>query len=539
MRSKSNERFREILKVFSYYGFASVFDDKLRRHNKSPENLRKAFESLGSTFIKIGQILSTRTDILPKEYIDELIKLQDSASKESFENMKKVFEESIGKNLEDCFIYFEKEPIASASIAQVYKAVTLTGRCVVTKIQRPGIYEKMKMDLSILRRIIKFTNLFKNINFIDPLEVLQEIDESTEKELDFINEAKNINIFKEKNKDVLVVKVPEVINELQSSKVLTLEFVEGIKVNEIDKLKNNGYETKDIAQKLALSYCKQIFEDGFFHGDPHPGNILITEGRICFVDFGIIGTIEESLKTWLNKAIFYMATNDKKKLVEFILAIGIKRGKVDIGNLYEDVSYIFDMYINTSLKNIKMAALIQEIVLVVQKNNIQLPKELILLVKTLIILEGVIAEINPEVEISFIIMNYLKNKSIFMDAFEGEEILLNLYSFFRDSARIPSKLIEAMNSVSSGKNKINFHITDIDKALIAIHHMVNRLTGGLLVAALLLSSSTIIANNVGPKYKGFSIIGIGGYLISSILGLCLIIKMIKAGSFKNKNKKGP
>ncbi|MDD6796175.1 MAG: AarF/UbiB family protein, partial [Clostridiaceae bacterium] len=327
MKSKSNKRFRQIIKVFSYYGFISIFDSKAKRHEKSPKNLRKAFEELGSTFIKIGQILSTRTDILPKEYIDELIKLQDSVAEEEFQNMKEVFEQSLGKKIDECFIYFDEKPIASASIAQVYRAVTLDGQHVVVKIQRPDIYEKIKVDISILRRVIKFTNIFTEIKFVDPLEVLQEIEISTQKELDFINEARNAKMFKKKNKDTLLVKVPAVIEELHSKKVLTLEEVNGIKVNEIDKLIKTGYDSKEVAKKLALCYCKQIFQDGFFHGDPHPGNILICEGKICFLDFGIVGVLEDSLKCWLNKAMFYMATNDKKNLVQFVLAVGIKRGK--------------------------------------------------------------------------------------------------------------------------------------------------------------------------------------------------------------------
>ena len=539
MKSKSKKRFREIIKVFSYYGFISIFDSKAKRHEKSPKNLRKAFEELGSTFIKIGQILSTRTDILPKEYIDELIKLQDSVSEEEFQNMKEVFEQSLGKKIDDCFIYFDEKPIASASIAQVYRAVTLDGQHVVVKIQRPDIYEKIKVDVSILRRLIKFTNIFTEIKFVDPLEVLQEIEISTKKELDFINEAHNAKIFKEKNKDTLLIKVPAVIEGLHSKKVLTLEEVNGLKVNEVDKLTKLGYGSKDVAQKLALCYCKQIFQDGFFHGDPHPGNILVCEGKICFLDFGIVGVLEDSLKCWLNKAMFYMATNDKKNLVQFVLAVGIKRGKINTGKLYEDISYIFDMYINTSLKNIKIAKLVEEVVEVVNKNNIQFPRELVLLVKTLVVLEGVLAEIDPEVNISSVLSNYIKskNKFIFLNELKGEEFLLTAYSFFRDGSRIPSKVIEALDNVSNGRSKVNLHVMDLDKVLNDIHHMVNRLTGGILVATLVLSSSFILVNDVGPKYQELSLIGLAGYGISSVLGLFLVIKMIKAGSFRNKKKK--
>ena len=197
---KSRERFQEIVKVFAKYGFGYVLESGKKNKGKFAINLRKAFEELGPTFIKIGQILSTRSDILPKEYTNELIKLQDDAPKEELEQLKKTFEESIGKTIEEYFLEFNEVPLASASIAEVHEAVLLDGTSVVVKIQRADIKEKMKMDISILKRILRFTKTKFNIKFIDPLEVLEEIEYLTESELDFIKEAKNIIKFKENNK---------------------------------------------------------------------------------------------------------------------------------------------------------------------------------------------------------------------------------------------------------------------------------------------------------------------------------------------------
>ncbi|MEO2508409.1 AarF/ABC1/UbiB kinase family protein [Clostridium paraputrificum] len=536
---KSRERFQEIIKIFVSYGFGYLIDSKFNNSKKSPGNLRMAFEELGPTFIKIGQILSTRPDLLPEEYINELIKLQDSAPKESYENIRSVFEESLNKNIEECFIYFSKEPTASASIAQVHEAILNDGRAVIVKIQRPDIYNIMKTDIDILKKIIKLSKGRIDINIVDPLAVIEELESTTEKELDFIDESKSIVKFKKNNENTVPIYAPDVIFGLCSEKVLTLEYINGFKINNMQMIKKEGYSNKEIAKKLALSYCKQIFDDGFFHGDPHPGNLLISNGKICFIDFGITGELDESLKEWLNKAMIAVATGDKSKIVDFILAIGIKRGKVNKGKLYEDISYLFTTYLNTSLKNIKVAVLLEEMFSIVQNNNIQFPKELAILFRGLIILEGVIAEVDPQLDIISVITSFVKgkNKLFLLKDMNEEELVLSAYSFFRDASRVPTKAVEALSSISDGSAKVNFNITDLENSVDHINNMVNRLVGALLISSLIIASSLIISNNVGPIYKGISLIGIAGYIISAIFAIFLLIAVVREGGFRSKKKK--
>ena len=536
---KSRDRFQEIIRVFISYGFGYLIDSKFNNSKKSPINLRMALEELGPTFIKIGQILSTRPDLLPEEYINELIKLQDSAPEESFENIKSVFEESINKKIYDCFLYFSKKPTASASIAQVHEAILNDGRAVIVKIQRPNIYNTMKTDIDIIKKIIKLSKGRIDIDIVDPLAVIEELESTTEKELDFIDESKSIVKFRENNENISPIYAPDVISSLCSEKVLTLEYINGFKINDMKMIEKKGYSYKDIAKKLALSYCKQIFDDGFFHGDPHPGNLLISNGRICFIDFGITGELDEGLKNWLNKAMIAVATGDKSKIVDFILAIGIKRGKVNKGNLYEDVSYLFTTYLNTSLKNIKIAVLLEEMFSIVKNNNIQFPKELAILFRGLVILEGVIAEVDPQLDIISVITSFVKgkNKMLLIKDINEEELVLSAYSFFRDASRIPSKAVEALSSISDGRAKINFNITDLENSVDHISNMVNRLVGALIISSLIIASSLIISNNVGPIYKGISLMGIAGYIISAIFAIFLLIAVVRDGGFRSKKKK--
>ncbi|MGG7179096.1 ABC1 kinase family protein [Clostridium paraputrificum] len=539
MRKRSRERFQEIVRVFVSYGFGYIVDSKLKNHKKSPANLRKAFEELGPTFVKIGQILSTRSDILPEAYIDELIKLQDSAYMESFEDVKMVFESSLNKRLRECFLFFDEEPMASASIAQVHNGILKDGRGVIVKIQRPDVQETMKMDISILKRIVKFTKAKINIEVVDPIEVLNELEASTERELDFIAEGESILIFKKNNKNIASVYAPDIIEELWSSKVLTLENIQGFKINDLKMIRNEGYDNKDIARKLALCYCKQIFDDGFFHGDPHPGNILISNNRICFIDFGITGILDEGLRSWLNIALLSVATGDKKKLVDFILAVGIKRGKIDKGTIYEDVSYLFDTYLATSLKNIKMEILLREIFTLARKNRIQFPRELVVLVRGLVILEGVVAEVDPDLDIISVVTSFAKSKGKFdlLKELNQEQLVLSAYAFARDTIRIPSKTLEVLNTISDGRTRINLNITNLDETISQISNMVNRIVATLLISSLILGSSLIISNKVGPDYKGLSMLGIVGYIISAVFAIILLVSIVKAGHFKAKGKK--
>ena len=392
----------------------------------------------------------------------------------------------------------------------------------------------MKLDIAILKRIVKFTKI--NITIVNPLEVLEELEVSIERELDFTIEGNNILAFKEKNKDVASIYAPDMISEFLSKKTLVLEKIYGFKINNVNKMLKEGYDNKDVARKLALAYCKQIFEDGFFHGDPHPGNLLISDGKICFLDFGIVGVLNENMKSWLNKAMLAIATKDKDRLVDFILAVGIKKGKINKSDLYEDIDYLFDTYLNTSLKNIKIGILLQEVFQIVRRNNIQFPSELVALIRGLVILEGVVAEVDPEFEIISIVTEFIKSKNKFaiLKELDTEELIISTYQFARDTMKIPTKTIELLNKFINDNTNLNIKIKELDEIESKLDNIVNRLTGGIIVAALVMASSLIISNKVEPTYNGLSIIGIIGYIITSILAIILLWDMNKGSKSKRK-----
>ena len=534
MEGNSVNRFKEILKVFTNYGLGYLLGKKEDKIRNSPANLRKAFEELGPTFIKIGQILSTRPELVHEEYIVELSKLQDNVPTESFEEMAQVFYNEFSKKIEDEFLFIDKNPIASASIAQAYRGVLKSGKDVVIKIQRPNIKEKMEIDFDILLNLSeKFSKIFKD-SVVNPKEILLEIKSATEKELNFNFEAENIEKFKFLNKDIPCIYAPYIIKEYTGNKVLTLESIDGFKINDKESIEILGYDKEDIARKLTVSYFKQVLKDGFFHGDPHPGNILIRDGQICFIDFGIVGELSEEKQRELNSAIAAVANEDVDKLTDFVMSIGIKSGKVDREILYKDIEYIFRNYYTTSLKNIKISVLFQEVSSIAKRNNLRLASDFTMLIRTMVIVEGLVTDLSPELNLISLVIPYVKDyyKDYFLSQFDINDYLLKGYKLTRDTLNIPSKLVTLSDTLIKGRGKVNIVLEDKEKYIDVLNKMVNRLAFALVIAGMVVASSLIINTNPEPKVYGISVIGMGGYFVSAILGLWLLISIIRSGSLK-------
>ncbi len=274
--------------------------------------------------------------------------------------------------------------------------------------------------------------------------------------------------------------------------------------------------------------------DGFFHGDPHPGNILIREGKICFIDFGIVGALSKEKQEELNSAITAVANEDIDKLTDFVMNIGIKNGKTDRELLYKDIEYMFRNYYTTSLKNIKISVLFQEMSDIAKRNNLRISSDFTMLIRTMVMVEGLVAELSPELNIINLVIPYVKGyyKNYFFEQFDVNDYLLKGYKLTRDSLNIPSRLISLADTLIRGRTKINIVIEDKDKYIDVLNKMVNRLSFALVIAGMIVGSSLIININPAPRLYGVSIIGLIGYFGSAVLGLWLLISIIKSGSLK-------
>lgn len=544
---KHIKRYKEILNVLIKYGFGLFIErvGLLQRLSKRsflsesvkdierftiPQRMRMALEELGPTFIKLGQILSTRPDILPSEYINELVKLQDNVKEFDISLARDEFEQSIN-NIDGVFSQFIDSPIASASISQVHKAVLKTGEQVVVKIQRPQIEKTIHTDIEILFAVARFLESRVNdIRAYNPVGVIEEFAEAIQKELDFTKEAWNIERFKKNFELTDYIFIPKIYWDYTSRKVITMEYIEGEKIDRIGYLSTE--DRKLICNRLASLSMKQIFEDGFFHADPHPGNILITKDlKIAYVDFGMMGRLNKKLMSQIAELLIGAIEVDEDRIVQAFLDIGIINDEVNIEQFKLDVYEVIDNYHGKSLKQIDIVKFLNEIFRVAIEHKIIMPSEFTLLIKALITIESICRELDQE----FNIVEFAKPfvKKLIKDKISLKSILKESAYRLRDTNRhlmvLPSMLNDFFKKANSGKLKIDFQHKGLEEFLPQLNVMVNKLVMSIIIAALLVGSALVIQVDRGPFFYGFPVLGVLGFSFAVFLGLWLVFTIIRSG----------
>ena len=350
----ASKRLRHVLKVFSSVGLLSYREKHLPQDQQTtPVKLRQAFEQLGPSFVKIGQILSTRSDLLPEAYIRELSKLQSSVPPLNKEEVMTAIRRELPSGLSDSFLDFSEEPLASGSVAQTHRARLLSGQEVIVKIQRPGIDEVVKEDIQLLIKLAR--HIPKHfIPMVDVQEVLENLRETLIKELDFRNEAEAMKRFKANNRAVACLGVPEVYDSFTTPHLIVEEYIDGIPLNDYSQLIEAGYDLEDVGKKLMLSFIKQVFKDGYFHGDPHPGNLLVRDGKICFIDFGIMGELEVGMRASLNDILYSFTAQDVDGMTKAILSVTQFDNGLNRAVLSQDVEQMLGRYSGVDLGSLSM-----------------------------------------------------------------------------------------------------------------------------------------------------------------------------------------
>jgi ubiquinone biosynthesis protein len=525
-RKNERERVREIISVFFKYGIKEGITNIT-----NPTQVRMALEELGPTFIKIGQILSTHPELISEEYIVEFQKLQDNVRPEKFDDIKRIVESELKGNLYDFFSCFKEEPVASASMAQVHLARLKTGERVVVKVQRPRVKEIMLSDLAILKRLSFLMRLAPQGQVLNPSEVVKELKQTAENELDFLNEANNIKKFYENNKDIKYIACPKVYDQFTTPNIIVMEYIAGIKISNTSKLKKEGYDFEDIASKLTANYLKQVLEDGFFHADPHPGNILIRDNKIAYIDFGMMGTLGKGLINKFNMFIYGLATRNLDEITRAIIRIGVKKGQINSKKLYSEIEHIYNNYVDQSLFEIDLAELMDDIFKVCRNNNIAMPREVTMLMRGLMTLEGVVINITPDMNIMDIAVPYIRGRMLASRDYKQDiaEQVENLYNFSKVGLKIPVRMLELINSALAGKLKVQMEHTNLEKSIGELNKMVNRLVFSIVVASLIIGSSLVIRADAGPKMYGVSAFGFIGYVGTAVLAFWLLISILRSG----------
>ncbi len=553
---KNLKRAKEILFILSKHGLGYFFNlseieqyFKLGRNffvkkNKKKEikhltlsqRVRMSCEDLGPTFVKLGQILSTRPDLISREFIEEFSKLQDEVPPFSFSEVKEVFQEEFGKSISDVFTQFDEHPVASASLSQVHRAKLPSGEYVAVKVQRPNIEECIKMDISILFDLARFIDKrLINSHIYQPIKIVEEFSKSIKRELNFISEGHNIDKFGVNFKDSETVHIPKVYWQLTTSKILTMEYINGVKISAIDNSHNFQYDKKLISTRGADMILKQIFVDGFFHGDPHPGNIFIMENNvIALVDFGMVGRIEE--KTMANMADLLIAAidNDADKIIKSLEEMEIIGSDININNLKIEIKDFIDKYYGVPLKQLEISVIIEEILEIMIRHQIKVPSDLILLVKSLVTIEGVGRDLDPDFNMVAHTKPFAKQliskryslRNLWNKSSESFKEFLNFFEVF------PKNFVYLIRDLRKGELNIGFQHKGLDKLIYEIDRSSNRLSFSIVIAALIIGSSMVLSQPIGPYIFGYPAVGIIGYLFASFLGLFLIISILRSGRWK-------
>jgi ubiquinone biosynthesis protein len=531
-RKGGRGRLTEIATVLGSYGFGHVYRTRLgsnKKETQDAEQLRLAFEELGPTFIKFGQILSTRPDLLPQDYINELSKLQDRVPPFSFDKIEETFREDFDKELEEVFEWVDEEPLASASVAQVHRARTFEGEEVIIKVQRPDMEENLLRDISLFSRILSMAPETVKSFVVDADVALDEIKKATEIELDFRNEVRALLQFQKNNENRPVVGVPRPLIEYTSKRVLVEEHIEGINGLNTTSLLQEGYDIDDFVEKFIYSFLAQIFEDGFFHGDPHPGNIIVKDGQIVYIDFGLYGELSAGNRDKLMEILEAIVFEDVEELMNLLLQMAIVNSDVDRFKLYEDLETFFYLYVSKDFDQIDIGTLFNDILSVTHEHGLIMPNDFILLAKSLGVVEGVVSNFKTNVNVMEVAKTYLKQRDDYslLERFKRENVGIKMYQLAANTLDLPTSLKRTLETVTNGRTRLNIEIMDWDKKTIQINKMINRLVFAIIIAALVLASAIIIANVTSTGVSWLSVIIFVG---AGLMGLWLLISIIRSGT---------
>lgn len=527
-KEENSERFREIKNVLR--------KNQITR-GVTPEKLRVILEELGPTYIKLGQIMSLHSDFLPKAYCDELLKLNSDVTPMPFDDVEDVINHSYGQDWRELFQFIEEAPLGSASIAQVHRARLKNGEEVIIKVERKEIYDTMARDIGLLHRLVKLippVGDFKNLVDLDM--VLDELWSVAQEEMDFLKEAANMDEFSRNNASVQYVTTPKLYHEYSTGHVLVMEYIDGYSLDDVESLQNAGYDMDEIGTKFVNNFIKQVMDDGFFHADPHPGNVKIRDGKIVWIDMGMMGRLSEKDRRTMIKGIRGIALHDISMVEDSVLEIGEFRGKPDRERLYQDLKKFIADYGTTSMGSLDVAAAIAGLVEIMKQNRISLPHGVSMLCRGLTHIQGVLAVISPDINMMQIAVNrytedFLKNinwKS------ELQKQARTVYRSVNKGVEIPGLVTDILKEHLEGQSIVNIDLHSSEDLTNVISAAIRNIVVGVCVAALLIASSVICTTDMTPKILGIPALGFAGYAFAMVVSIFLTIRYLWS---KRKKKK--
>ena len=529
-KSSDSGRFRTQKNMDDYRARLKEMTEVFRKNSITrgitPKKLRQILEDLGPTYIKLGQIMSSRSDILPQKYCDELMRLRSEVPPMSFSQVQEVIDRSFGYSWKQVFLDIEEKPLGSASIAQVHRATLKTRENVVVKVQREGIYETMSRDIGLLRRAVKLLPPVAFKDLVDLDLVLTELWRVTQEEMNFLMEAANMEEFAAKNRDVVFVEVPRLYREYTTTQVLVMEYVDGLAIDDKADLLANGYDLSEIGAKFVDNFVKQVIDDGFFHADPHPGNVMIRGGKIVWMDMGMMGRLTDRDREFISRAVEGVALNDIGMIQDCVLAIGEFRGKPDQSQLYDDLQALMAKYGTADMGSIDIAELVKNLMEIMKNNQIVMPHGLTLLARGLTHVEGILATISPDINMVQIASARIKDQFFQEENLkkEAKKTVRSVIRSLRRAIDIPSLAADILQGHMKGQTKVNLELHVSEDLSQLLRRLIRNIVMGLWVMALLISSSIICTTDMHPKILGIPALGALGYLIAFVIVMYVFVK---------------
>lgn len=549
-RYRHIKRYRQIAQVLLKHGLGFIIDwldlgkylPFSKRLQKSDEidrktiavRIRLVLQELGPTYIKLGQLISTRADILPPNYIEEFKKLQDEVKSVQFSEIEKILIEELGEDYRQKFKHIDEKAKAAASIAQTHKAVLKNNTPVIIKIQRPEIKKTIQVDLEIMENFAEML-VERNLlpNFISPKKIIKKFKETIIKELDFTRELDNISRFKNNLSENPNIIIPEVHRELSSKRLLVMEEIKGVKISQIDD-SSKTLDRPFLARLGAKSLVQQILIDGLFHADPHPGNIFVVdEDKIAYIDFGMVGQLSREDQD--NFAIMFIALIKKEIniMVDKLLEVSNTSSNIDRKNLKLDIDDLINRYYSRPLKDIELGMVFSDLQKIIFKYHINLPEEYFLLIRAIGVSEGVGTSLDPSfnlMEISDeIIMDLIKDRLKPKNL--ADRLVRNIWSLKQSTRKFPRKMGNFLNKLVEDDFTINFAHTNLEPLIDKLDIASNRLSISLIISSLIIGSTMILQTGMKPIILGIPLLGFLGYITAGVLGLWLVIAILKSGKF--------
>jgi ubiquinone biosynthesis protein len=548
---RSIRRYRNIIIVLFKYGFDQLLEHLnlyhliarskrllLRNESKiasySPaERMRMALEELGPTFVKLGQILSTRPDVIPAVYVAEFAKLQDDVPSFSYEELINQIRIELGGEVEEFFASLDQIPIAAASIAQVHKARLLSGEEVVIKVRRPGIVELVETDIDALMGLALMAERhLPGSDIYDPVGLVKEFARTIRREMDFSREGHTIEKFSANFSGDPTLYFPKVFWDVTAKGVLTLEYIDGIKVSELEELERTGIDRRIIAQRGADAFVRMVLVHGFFHGDPHPGNVLILpENVICLLDYGMVGRLDAEMQEYLIDILLAIVRRKVDEVISLLLYSGEITDSLNTKALKRDLTEFIDDYYEVPLQDIEVGRMLMEFLEIITTYRIRFQPDLMLLAKALVAIEGMGRELDPQFDMVAHLRPFME--SAVKERLSPRQVLKELSSQFMAyvnlTKNLPKDLKEILNSLNRNKFKIDLEHRGLDHFIREFEKSINRLSCSLIITALVVGSSIIMQTDKGPLMFGYPMFAFLGYTVAGVIGLWWVIAIIRSG----------